>query len=73
LGQTFTLPNEDPDTTPGQVTIEDYDFWKANFGNMAAGGGAGAGSLSNVAVPEPNSALILLIGGILLASGSRRW
>jgi probable HAF family extracellular repeat protein len=69
LGQTFTLPNEDPDTTPGQVTIEDYDFWKANFGNMAAGGGAGSGSAgashSLAAVPEPAA---LLLAAMTLAS-----
>jgi len=53
LDQSITLTNEDPDTTPGEVTIEDYAFWQANFG--ATGGG---GALSNVSVPEPASALI---------------
>ena len=37
LGTSFTLPNEDPATSPGMVTIDDYNLWKANFGH--AGGG----------------------------------
>ncbi len=36
LGQSITLPNENPDaTTPGVVDDEDYDFWKAQFGATA--------------------------------------
>ena len=42
-GQAFQLLNEGPDT-PGEVTIEDYNFWKANFG--LGGPGAGSGSAS---------------------------
>jgi hypothetical protein len=42
LGEQFTLPNEDPMVTPGQVTPEDYDAWKANFGMTCGVSGAGA-------------------------------
>lgn len=57
LGQTFTLPNEGPGQTPGEVTSEDYDFWKANF---TGGGGAAAAS----GVPEPTSLLMLLMASL---------
>lgn len=57
LGQAITLPNEDPNTTPGQVTNEDYDFWKSQF---SGGGGAAA-----VGVPEPASLLLLLIASLI--------
>ena len=42
LGEQFTLPNEDPMVTPGQVTAEDYDAWKANFGMTCVMSGASA-------------------------------
>jgi hypothetical protein len=42
LGQSIALPNEDPDTTPGEVTSDDYMIWKTNFGNTGGGGGLGA-------------------------------
>ncbi len=50
-GTVFQLTNEGPDT-PGEVTIEDYNFWKANFGN----GGPGAGS-GVVPVEQPPAAI----------------
>jgi hypothetical protein len=46
LNQSVTLPN---DPTPGSVTLEDYQVWRAAFGRVPSSGG-GAGSL---AVPEP--------------------
>ena len=39
LGQTFTMANEEPNTTVGMVTPEDYDVWKANFGLGSGDGG----------------------------------
>jgi autotransporter-associated beta strand protein len=39
LGQAITLPNEDATITPAMVTPEDYDVWKANYGNSSAFGG----------------------------------
>jgi hypothetical protein len=53
LGQAFSLPNEGPDTTPGEVTSEDFDFWKTQF---LAGGGASA-----LGVPEPGTFALLAI------------
>lgn len=32
LGTDFQLPNEDPETTPGEVTDEDYLVWRSHFG-----------------------------------------
>ena len=57
LGTTTLLPN---DTTPGEVTAEDYAVWKSNFG-MGPGSGALAAS-----VPEPSGIGICL----LTAAGS---
>jgi hypothetical protein len=48
------LQNEVPGTTPGSVTPEDYDAWRARFGNNS-------GSGSGAAVPEPAAAMFLLI------------
>jgi hypothetical protein len=62
LGLAFTLPNEGPDTTPGQVTPEDYDFWKSQF---VAGGGATA-----LGVPEPGTFALVAIA--LAACVTRR-
>jgi hypothetical protein len=52
--------------TIGSVTPEDYTEWRARFGNTA---GAGSG-LGASAVPEPASAVLLLIG--VSALGLRR-
>jgi hypothetical protein len=57
LGSTTNL-QADGDGS-GVVDQDDYLIWKATFGNTAAGSGAGAKAS---AVPEPGSALLLLIG-----------
>lgn len=59
-GQTFQLMNEGPGT-PGQVTIEDYNYWKANFGAGAPGSGSGGtiGGTGPLAVPEPGTIALL--------------
>lgn len=54
LDASVTLPN---DTTPGSVTIADYDVWKANFGNPMA-------SLASAPIPEPGTLLLTLMGGV---------
>ncbi len=55
LGSSISMPNET--TTPGVVTPEDYSVWKANFGAVLA-----VASASRVrAVPEPNSAITVLL------------
>ena len=60
LGQMFTLPNEDPNSTPGQVTAEDYDFWKTRFG-QSTGNSAPA-----TAVSEPACSVPLITIGLAL-------
>ena len=64
LNQSFQLTNEGPGQTPGQVTIEDYNFWKAHFGETAAGRGAAA----QQAVPEPATAwLVIALASVLMS------
>jgi hypothetical protein len=53
-----TLQNEV--ATPGSVTTEDYDAWRARFGN--GGAGAGAGNVAAAAVPEPAGLMLLFLG-----------
>jgi len=48
--------------TPGTITQEDYDIWRANFGAVVPGAGA---LLSTRSVPEPTSALLLAVGASL--------
>ena len=60
LGTAFDLPNRDPDNS-GNISQDDYDSWKGNFGAVAGGGGALANPSSNV--PEPASLLLLLAAG----------
>lgn len=57
LGLATVLPN---DGTPGVVDQSDYDTWHTNYGMMAPGAGAGSSSLA--AVPEPSSVMLLLAG-----------
>jgi hypothetical protein len=46
--------------TPGTVNAADYTAWRARFGNTS-----GAGSeLSGSAVPEPDTLVLLVAGGI---------
>jgi autotransporter-associated beta strand protein len=66
LGESTVLPN---DRTPGMVTSEDYDDWKANFGATSAGAGAANGAF---AVPEPFSAASILLALPACARESRR-
>jgi hypothetical protein len=53
LGMSITLPNEA--ATPGMVTQDDYDVWRANFG------AASQGLAGTSAVPEPATVAMLLI------------
>jgi hypothetical protein len=49
-------------TGDGNVTAEDYSYWRARFGNTL-------GSESSAyAVPEPSSILLSIIFGLLLCS-----
>jgi autotransporter-associated beta strand protein len=65
-GTNVTLQNEVAGTTPGSVTVEDYDAWRARFGNTS-----GSGS-SNAAVPEPTSVVLVFAALIGLTLTSRR-
>ncbi len=47
----------------GVVDGHDYDFWRARFGNTS---GSGSGAV-NGAVPEPGSAVLALLAGLVLA------
>jgi hypothetical protein len=66
LGQTFQLDNEGDNQTPGEVTPEDYDFWKLQFG-VDAGDGA-----ASIAVPEPTAAGLLIVAAALGTLARRR-
>jgi alpha-glucosidase (family GH31 glycosyl hydrolase) len=57
LGQVFSLPNEGANSSPGEVTSDDYDFWKSQFGQPIAG----HGSLESIPTPEPASWAILCV------------
>jgi glucosylceramidase len=61
LGSLTALANDD---TPG-VGQDDYVRWKAHFGDSA-----GSASITNAAVPEP-ATLVLLIVGMLLTCSRR--
>lgn len=54
--QPVMLPNESG-LNPGSVDIEDYWFWKANFGGSVFTVAAGSGTQS---VPEPATAVLLV-------------
>lgn len=64
-------PLQNEVATPGSVTPEDYDAWRARFGNTAGAGG-GKASLANAAVPEPLSGMLLVAGASLLVIQRRR-
>lgn len=57
---------------PGTVNQADYTAWRARFGNTS---GAGSGALAgSSAVPEPNTAWLVVLGlcGALFANSGRR-
>ena len=58
LGQSFDLPNRDPANGTGVISPADYTSWKSRFGSA----GSGASSASAGAVPEPKSAVLLILG-----------
>jgi hypothetical protein len=64
-----TLANEV--STPGTVTSEDYDAWKARFGNAAAPA-IGLAGFTDTAVPEPLSSTLLAAVASLIVIRNRR-
>lgn len=69
LDASITLPNEGSGITPGEVTVEDYDYWKSRFAATSA-----SGSLSASSIPEPSGLILLLAacGGGVLAGCHRK-
>jgi hypothetical protein len=58
-GQTGVTPGSGADGDgDGSITVSDYNFWRARFGNSA---GSGSGSLADGAVPEPSTSLLALL------------
>jgi hypothetical protein len=51
--------------TPGSVTAEDYDAWKARFGNSATLA-SGQSNSAFSAIPEPLSSILLAAGALVL-------
>jgi hypothetical protein len=49
-------------------TQENYNLWRANFGQPAGGGSGGS---SNATVPEPATAVMFIAAGF--AGTGRRW
>ena len=70
LDDTFALPNEVANTTPGMVTIEDYNEWKDSFGNM--GSGSGSVGLNASGVPEPATWLLVSLAAAMACCSTRR-
>jgi hypothetical protein len=68
LGHTMALPNTDPADLDEMVTADEYNFWVSRFG--ATSGGASV-SLGQSAVPEPGTAVLLIVAG-LCRWGSKR-
>jgi hypothetical protein len=64
-GTDFELPNRDPNVI-GNVGLEDYAVWSANFGNASA-----AGSGSNP-VPEPAAWISAAMIAVCSAAARRR-
>jgi hypothetical protein len=52
----------------GIVGPEDFDFWRARFGNPSAGSGSSLGA----AVPEPGSTVLVVVGIMTSVSQRRR-
>ena len=59
-------PLQNEGMTPGNVTADDYTFWRSRFGMSAAAGSARSAFVAS-AVPEPSAAL-LLVAGMVAAS-----
>jgi hypothetical protein len=56
-------PLQNETATPGSVTSEDYDQWRARFGNSA--GGSASGQSANAA-PEPATSLMFVVAVVLV-------
>ncbi len=62
------VPSLQNDVTAGNQP-EDFDVWRANFGKVPTGAASGA---SLIAIPEPTTAGLILVVGLLLATSRRK-
>jgi hypothetical protein len=69
-GPDDALLNRNPENS-GPINSDDYDFWKANYGNTA-GSGTSAGSILVGAVPEPATLLMAVSACIAMSIMRRR-
>jgi alpha-L-fucosidase len=68
FGGSAPLPN---DQTPGSVTAEDLNVWKANFG-VAASSATAQPSVAVVPEPSPATMIVLLTPAMIALSSRRR-
>jgi hypothetical protein len=67
-GQTGVTPGSGADGDGnGTIDSADYDYWRTRYGNS---GGSGSG-LADGAVPEPTTALIVLLAGLAMVTVRR--
>jgi hypothetical protein len=75
-GAILQLPNEVAGVTPGHVTQEDYDAWRARYGNTAGHPTLLTGNATTLdthaTIPEPTTAVLLLAGTCAMSSLRRR-
>jgi hypothetical protein len=75
LGQSDPDPENNPlaanANRNGSVDLKDYAAWKYHFGESLPGGGASA-AIGSSSVPEPTTALLLVIGVIISSHGRSR-
>jgi hypothetical protein len=71
FGNTVALGDAADGNGNGKIDAADYTVWRDHLGASLIGG-AGSGSLSNSAVPEPN-ALVLAFSGLVTATCRRAW
>jgi hypothetical protein len=67
LGESIALPNEGPGVTQGEVTEEDFSFWKMYYGDAAGSGAAAA-----VNAPEPATAGLSTLAIVFVGTRRRR-
>jgi autotransporter-associated beta strand protein len=65
------LQNEVTGVSPGDVANDDYDAWRARFGNVS-GAGAGSGLGGAEGVPEPSSLMLIVLGAFAAVACGRR-
>jgi hypothetical protein len=70
MGQSVAAHSGADGSGNGTVDAADYDFWRARFGNSFPGG---VGATGEASVPEPASALLVLLAVLWLSGGVRRW